>query len=180
MNSIRTHLVAMVLLLIGGLLWGLHSVDLIKPFDLEGSFKYIKCVYMLVGLSALYLLCKRNVYLPFLGDTVFPCSLLKEDIKPDNADTTMTIKIKPNSKVVYWASDTNLTNVKLGPTEAYNNYSNAGVTTSDANGNAVLSVRKPSRYTVRYNKLLPKHIHYRICDGRGMLGQVETVQLQNQ
>ncbi len=177
MNSIRLHLIAIVLLLIGGLLWGLHAANIVAPFYLEKQFKYIKFVYLLVGLSALYLLFNRDTFLPFLGKTVFPCNLLKEEIKPDNADTTITIKTKPNSKVIYWASESNLTNSDLGPKDAYNNYTNAGVTTSDANGDAILSVRKPTRYTVPYKRLLQKHIHYRVCDGRGMLGRVETVEI---
>lgn len=177
MSSIRLHMIAIVLLLIGGILWGLQGANILSPFYLESQFKYVKYVYLLVGLSALYLLFNRDTYLPFLGKTAFPCGLLKEEIKPEDADTAITIKTKPNSKVVYWASDTNLTNANLGPKEAYNNYSNAGIALSDENGKATLEVRKPTRYTVPYNRLLQKHIHYRVCDGRGMLGKVQTVEL---
>jgi len=77
-------MIATLLLIIGGLNWGLVGAF---NFDLVSKIGFpmiSKIIYLLVGLSAIYLAFNRNTYLPFLGEAVYPCGSLADKI-PDNA-----------------------------------------------------------------------------------------------
>jgi hypothetical protein len=177
-NKIMLNIIAIVLLLIGGIYWGLFVFNItpLAPLDTLLNFKISNVVYILVFLSALYLMLKRDTYLPFLGETAFPSGLLLKNITPENANTRVTINTKPNSKIVYWAADKD---GKYDYKIAYGDYTNAGVTESDALGNAVLFLRKPVSYTVPLSKALEPHVHYRVVDNlkSGLIGRVETIKI---
>jgi len=61
--------------------------------------------------------------------------------------------------------------------QAYLDYANAGVTRADGAGVAVLVIRKPQPYTVPVKGRLESHVHWRVCEGGGMLGPVQTTML---
>jgi len=142
-------------------------------------------VYTLVGLCAVYFLFKRDYFLPFLGETVFPCEPLAEK-SPEKADAAVEIRVRPNSNVIYWAAE-NIDTIDKDakkkeeriiedPWKAYMKFANSGVARSDENGRAVLRVRRPVAYRVPFSgRVLEKHIHYRVCGEQGILGRVETV-----
>jgi uncharacterized membrane protein YuzA (DUF378 family) len=168
------YLIAIVLVIIGGLNWGLVGV---LNFDLVKSIRMpmvSKIIYMIIAVSAIYLALDRSTYLPFLGDTVYPCGGLVDKI-PDNATVSLTVKVPPNAKVVYWASEKS--SGSENPWEAYANYENSGVVTADHTGTAVLKIREPTQYQTPIGRKLDKHIHYRHCIVPGMLSPVQTVQL---
>lgn len=132
---------------------------------------------LILAISLTLVFMDRNYYLPFLGWSVYPCGSLPEKI-PTNADTQVIIKVKPNSNVIFWASEPSNAEQQpiSNPWDAYTNYENAGVVKSDMNGKATLSVRSPSSYRVGLmNRELKKHIHYRVCEYSGMLGPVQTL-----
>ena len=59
--------------------------------------------------------------------------------------------------------------------EAYDDFSNAGVAMSNAQGNAVLKVQKSTGYIVPNGKYIKRHVHYRLAkDEYSMLGSVNT------
>jgi len=122
----------------------------------------------------------RNFYLPFLGSTVYPCGSLAEKV-PVNADTSISVKAKPGANIVYWASEPTDPAMQpiSNPWDAYAMYDNSGVVRADAQGNATLRFRSPSSYKVGYlyNRKLPRHVHYRVCDYAGMLSPIRTVNL---
>ena len=169
--------VAMVLLIVGGLNWllvGVFQWNLVKA--LFGQSVIARTIYILVGLSALAIMCDRDTYLPFLGPTVIPCSSVP-DRTPPGASKTVTVTANPGSKILFWAAEPEMENLKHIQTwkEAYAGYENAGVTTADSNGQAILKVRTPQAYTVPFKGRLEPHIHFRICESAGMLGRVKTV-----
>jgi protocatechuate 3,4-dioxygenase beta subunit len=85
----------------------------------------------------------------------------------------MSIRVSPNTKVVYWAAEpTN--GVLQFADKAYAGYNNAGVALSDQGGNVVLKVREPQPYTIPLGSMKP-HIHFRECNMTGFLGPVKTV-----
>lgn len=151
----------------------------------------------LMLLVALWIGLNRNSYLPFLGPTVMPCSLLANRI-PEHADTEVRVDgLKPGATVMYWAAERLLTqpdslgNWRSLPAEsatdglarikdwrqAYLDFANAGVTRADDAGVAVLVIRKPQPYTVPVKGRLESHVHWRVCEGGGMLGPVQTTML---
>ena len=177
MGAKRMFMIAMFLVVVGGLNWGVQAAtgkDLVSR--LVGKRAWI--VYGLVGIAALFIGFARDTYLPFLGETVMPCSLLS-DQTPEGADTEVQVHVKPGAKVMFWATEPSTDDLKEVQDwrHAYLGYKNAGVTTADGNGIAVLRVRKPQAYTVgAFNqKELSPHVHYRVCKSAGMLDRVETV-----
>ncbi len=167
-------MIAVFLVLVGGIAWGWMALSGKNPVaKMLGKRAWI--VYGLVGISAIVLMfIGRNVFLPFLGPTVFPCAALEER-EPEGANTSVQVQVKPGAKVLYWAAEPAMDGLKTlhNWKEAYGSYKNVGVTTADDSGMAVLRVRNPQSYTVPTRTLAP-HIHYRICMKDGWMSQVET------
>jgi hypothetical protein len=150
------------------------------PLNFIKKYKVLNFIILLsLVASIIYNIFDRNFYLPFLGWTAYPCGGLAEKI-PRDADTTVTVQVKPNVNVIYWGSEpkTNEEQPIDNPWDAYANYDNSGVVRADAQGKAVLHFRNPSIYQVGLmNRTLKKHIHYRECRHPGMLSSVKTVNL---
>ena len=169
--------VAIVLLIIGALNWllvGAFKFNLVK--GLFGDGPIARTIYIFVGLAAITVMFDRDSYLPFLGPTVLPCTSVP-DRTPPGASKMISVAAPPGSKVMYWAAEPEMEALKQIQTwkEAYAGYENAGVTTADGNGLAVLKVRPPQAYTVPFRGRLEPHVHFRICESSGMLGRVKTV-----
>jgi uncharacterized membrane protein YuzA (DUF378 family) len=168
--------IAIVLLIIGALNCGFIGFLRINMIErLLGKNLISRILHLLIGASALYLAFNRDTYLPFLGETVFPESVLQTQT-PAGATRTVKVRVKPRTKIVYWASEPT-DNINKKPYNiAYGKYENAGVTTSDASGVAFLKVREPQMYDVPFQTLAP-HVHYRVVKTSGMFGPVRTIQV---
>jgi len=175
----KLYAFAILLLVIGGLNWGYVAFtgkDLISYALGKGALT--NAIFLFVGLAALCIAFYRDTYLPFLGSTVVPCSLLQEQT-PEGADTEVRIFAEPGMKVMYWAAEPANKDLKklLDWRHAYLSYRNAGVAVAGSDGYATLKVRKPQGYLVPFKGELQPHIHYRVCHGEGMMGRVMTVTL---
>jgi hypothetical protein len=117
----------------------------------------------------------RDTYLPFLGPMVAPCSVL-ENREPPGATREVKVIVEPNVKVIYWAAEPASEDLKKINSwkQAYLKYDNAGVTTSDGEGVAVLKVRDPQGYKVPLKGALQPHVHYRVCGEAGWMGKINT------
>lgn len=178
--------VAIVLLIIGGLNWlliGISNINVVS--SLFGKSWIATFIYVLVGVSALAIMFDRDTYLPFLGPTVVPCSVL-EARDPPGATREVKILVEPNVKIIYWAAEAAAAGEELKSWKnAYLDYQNAGVAVSNGEGVAVLKVREPQSYTVPFKGALAAHVHYRVCgdsDSRGgkdagWMGRINTVMI---
>lgn len=178
------HMVAMALLVVGGLNWGLLglSAGRLDAFRPLGSWGRI-VAHVLVGMAALWVAGRRDTYLPFLGETVIPCAILADRV-PEHADKEVHVDgLKPGAKVLFWAAEPateGLARIRTWQ-QAYLEFANAGVATVDGEGRAVFHIRKPAGYVVPGGRGLTAHVHWRICgsgseDGAaGMLGPVQTL-----
>jgi hypothetical protein len=159
---------------------GAFNWNLVKAFFGQGVVA--RSIYVLVGLSAVAIMCDRDTYLPFLGPTVLPCTSIP-DRTPPGATKMVTVAAPPGSKILFWAAEPEMEGLKhiQDWKAAYAGYENAGVTTADSNGQAVLKVRTPQSYTVPmpFKGPLEPHVHFRICESAGMLGRVKTVYLND-
>lgn len=168
---------AIVVLCIGALNW--LSIGLFRKNPVEmvlGKGASARAIYVLVGVAALSIMFYRDTYLPFLGETIMPCTLLK-DSTPSGADTQFEVTVKPGAKVIFWASEPGKEHLsKLKDWRAaYLNFENVGVTQANDKGRAVLKLRKPQAYSVPFRGRIDPHVHYRVCGEGAMLGRVETV-----
>lgn len=173
--------ITLILIVVGALNWGLvglFKVDLVAA--LFGKMTVAtRTLYVLVGVAALLHAFSRDYYLPFLGETVYPCGALTAKT-PKGADKSVTVQVAPNANVIFWAAEPAASAahpVAENPWLAYDEFANAGVARSDASGVAVLKVRRPGQYKVSFGRALPAHVHYRVCSRGGMLGAVQTVQV---
>jgi uncharacterized membrane protein YuzA (DUF378 family) len=169
----RFHMIAIILVLVGGFNWlliGMKYPDLVK-MTLPSSF--VNPVYIIVGLATLYLLFRRDTYLPFLGYTVVPSNAF-QNMVPKDSDTKVTVPVeKDASKVLYWATMSG--DVVSSPEEGYKGTKNVGV--AEVFGDTVeLNFVCPKQYKV-WGKTLDRHVHYRFIMDNGILTPVNTVKV---
>jgi uncharacterized membrane protein YuzA (DUF378 family) len=173
------HLVAAAFLVLGGLVWGVLGLTKSNIVEYLLGRRLAPAIYLLVGLAALYLGLRVATYLPFLGETIVPCSILK-DQEPDHADTVVYLHgLLPGAKILFWAAEPATVGLATIQTwqQAYLDYANAGVTTVDEAGHAALRIRRPQPYIAPIMGALTAHVHWRVCDPSGkngsMLGPVQ-------
>lgn len=176
----KLYMLGALLLVIGGLNWGIVALtggDLVSSVFGRGSV-IARGIFLCVALAAAFFSFKRDYYLPFLGETHVPCSVIQDKV-PEGADSSVNIRVRPGAKVVFWAAEPANEDLKTvnNYRAAYLEYRNAGVATADASGFATLKVRTPQGYTVPMKGMLPPHIHYRECDGRGFMKSIVTITL---
>ena len=171
MNNFKLYLWAMMLVL----LFALYEV-LFVLFSSKTSF-FFKFVSVLVLIAILSIGLQRNTYLPFLGPTVLPPIFLHDEViqEGENFIENEQIPDSDGRKVMYWGSQSSNT-VFMDPYTAYGKYLNSGITTVK-NGEAKFSVNCPSSYRVP-GALLEPHVHYRVVEPNGILGEVKTVYVQ--
>jgi uncharacterized membrane protein YuzA (DUF378 family) len=170
-------MVGVVLLIIGGFNAGLYvftGQNLITSLFGRRSI-LTNALFLGMGITALMLAFCRDFYLPFLGETVAPCSVMNEQI-PEHADMKVNVRVNPGAKVMYWATEpASSTDADIPDwKQAYGGFENAGIAIADAEGNAELAVRTPQAYTVPRKGKLNPHVHYRECGDDGMMKRVET------
>ena len=133
-------------------------------------------LYSIIALSGIILMFQTTTWLPFLGPCAFPSKGLIPNKVNQLGTKIVKVNVKPNTRVAYWASLSIAGNKVPYVEDAYGNFSNSGVVTSNSKGVAELSIMPGSSYTVPFNKKIPKHIHYRELDNRlGMMGELKTV-----
>ncbi len=169
--------IAMIILIISALNYG--SVALFRFGFIEyglGRGFAARIAYGIIGFTALMIMFNRDTYLPFLGETVMPPSVLAERI-PSGASVAIKVRVPPGSKVLYWAAEPAMDGLESinDWREAYDAYENAGVVHADSRGHAILKVRPPQAYAVPFRGRLDPHVHYRVCHPDGMMGRIETV-----
>jgi uncharacterized membrane protein YuzA (DUF378 family) len=173
----KMYQILVALILVGGINWlsvGLFKTDLIR---LVLPLRFARILYVFVGAASAFLLFKRDVYLPFLGETLLPDSALVERT-PQNANEQVTVKTRPGGKVLYWAAEPNPNQGAEVPTwnDAYGSYQNSGVAVAGSDGVAILRIRGPPQsYKVPMKGELQPHVHFRVSNGNGFFGRVQTL-----
>jgi hypothetical protein len=173
--KLMLHALVALLLVVGGVKLGIAGFK--GEVSLMG-YKVPTPFLVAVGFAALSVAFARDFYLPFLGESIIPCSVLEPKV-PENADTEVKVLVKPGDKVLYWASEPANKDMEVMKDwrNAYLGYKNAGVAIADADGFAALKVRHPQPYKVPIHGKLDAHVHYRVCMHDGFIGSVKTVKL---
>jgi hypothetical protein len=169
-----------ILIIIGGIAWGIYGcakINIFKRITLNENI--LKFIYIIIGLSSIYLMFNRNFYLPFLGKTVVPFSLMKKQKIPKDSSVSVQVNVPPYSRVIYWAAEPLQENqtTERCVRVAYGTFENSGITTADETGKAQLILRMPAGYTIKkclLDKRLPSHVHYRYSLSDGMLSEIYT------
>ena len=179
--NVKVNMLITAIVIIGGINWGtsvfgFNFVTQISSFInrlLNTNYPIDKIIYIIVAISSILLAVRSSTWLPFLGRSVFPDSLVPLKV-PTNTNNSIKIKTLPNKKVAYWASLPKGVNPDV--VKAYDDYSNSGVVMSDNNGNAILPIVSGSDYIVPSGRIIPRHIHYRVLGlPYGMMSSIRTV-----
>ena len=181
MKSFYRQKIAIILVILGSLNWGLTALNfnVVQLLNVQANRLFNsdvpldKIIYLIIAVASFELM-KRDVFLPFLGKTVIPPSVIPLKINKYQ-NNSVKINVKPNSKVIYWAAK-KLDSNNHPVSQAYGDYSNSGVVMSDKNGIAILKLQKGSGYVVPWgNKQIPPHVHYRVELKPGKLSRIETI-----
>ena len=182
----KIYIILKIIVIIGAINWGLVALD--PKFNLFELISYAfpedyreftkRLIFIIIALSTIYIMLQRKTYLPFLDVSIAPISKFIKESKQKDVELEIVIDAKRGEKVIYWASN------KKDPEDksindylkAYGDYDNSGISNVDKEGKAKLYIKCPQEYYVKYNKILPKHLHYRILS-KGKLGEVKTVNL---
>lgn len=191
LNMIVTGIVIFSALHYGVMALGFNLAEYLRLVVFRVFRKWVAIdtgIYIVFFVCALYLAFQRNTWLPFLGESVLPSALVP--LKVNSGDTEVTVRVRPEAKVVYWAakpSSSKGTKVPSGTllssegsvpevNTAYDDYSNSGVTQANIDGIAKLAFNKGTDYEVPGGKVIQSHVHYREMDLEyGMMGPVQTV-----
>lgn len=187
MYNLILYMVCAVVAMIGTINWGLIGLldfNVIKKINQKtvNSQMFENIFYTLIGVCGIYLATQRKYYLPFLGETVLPISVIKE-YKQDKYDVEIKVTVpKEALHVIYWAA--NPANQKAdvpNALPAYGKFENHGVSPV-IDGRAILYINCPQVYKVGriWSRVLPKHLHYRYVLPSGLLSSIETIPLTNQ
>lgn len=174
-TGVWTHIIAITLVLIGAINWLIIGLGYSNLVTRMVSVDIAKILYVIIGLAGLYLLFRRNTFLPFLGHMAFPGYALKTST-PEQANLKIKVRAHKDAiKVVYWgAKPDNTIDYIPDPFTAYKGSSNVGVVNVDNDNTATLYFVCPQEYKVN-GHVLHKHIHYRSVFDNGMLSPVQTV-----
>ena len=180
------YFILKIIVIIGALNWGLIAID--KKFNIFELFASLfgknyselieKTIYIIITLSTVYIMLQRKTYLPFLDATVVPISRFLSESKQKDFELEIVIDAKDGEKVIYWASNKkeSTNNGIKNWNKAYDNYDNSGISLVDKDGKAKIYVKCPQEYYVKFGKIIPKHVHYRIVT-KGILGEIKTINL---
>jgi len=174
-NDIYIHMVTIVVILLYSIISSLYIL-------FNDDYSVILRIFVIfVIAAAIILMIKKDTFLPFLGLTVLPNTLIADEKIPKGANVSYTIDMndyEEGTVVIYWAAN-KTDKIIEDPIEAYKDYNNVGVC-KVKNGKADVRIFCPDKYKVKkiFNQLLERHFHYRIVfKDTGFLSPVMTVKL---
>jgi len=178
----NVYMIGKILVLFAAINTGLYKLN--SDYNILGLILRDRALrrtfYIFIVLVAIYLMFRRETYLPFLGESVVPYSVFTEKINPITSITANPINIKINTpnaeKVIWWAASEDQHKVAQTPEEAYNEYENSGVSNVSKDGTVSIVFPCPTQYKIPSGRILKKHLHYRETHG-GMLSEVKTINL---
>lgn len=152
---------------------GYNTLDVLNNLIIK-NFNYNinlnKHFNLFVGICAIAIALNKTTWLPFLGTSVLPSSIIP--LSTLEGDTKIKVKVSPNTKIAYWSA---LPNKKNYVTDAYDKFQNAGVVLSDKDGYAILTFNKGVGYKVPSGSFIDPHVHYReLHEEWAMIGPVKT------
>lgn len=182
MSKYYLHMLAFILTAIGALnavSYGALGFDALYYLNVVtfNSRQFLLLVYVLMALSVIHLIGKRDSYLPFLGESVIPMSLPEYTPKDGKLHTIINVDDPEAVKVMYWSANPSSI-VFNNHDRAYQNFNNAGIVPVVDKQAKLILTNCPAQYKVPQYGLseqtLPKHIHFRYIRASGMASEVFT------
>ncbi len=157
--------ISIIFVIIGGInsgIIGIFNINLINLLSkLFGLILVKTIIYVLIGLSSIYLIFKRDVFLSLISINTnnFKYNKLKEKISI-NANKSIDIEAPPYSKVVYWTNQSENEDLnKEDPWLKFIYFNNTGIAITNNLGIATLKIENFSKEDNVSSKLL----YYKYC-----------------
>ena len=158
----------------------INAFYVIYAEDTTAFFKFLSfvLVFLLIYLSSF-----KETFLPFLGNAIYPISLIPSAIHPKKTNFSVEVKLNypDGSKVIYWAANASDANFNVNvndiksPMIAYGDYNNSGIAIIN-NKKTTLHLNCPDKYKIPSGKVLDKHLHYRVAiPNNPILSNVKTL-----
>lgn len=157
----------------------INAIYLISNEDCNSFFKFLSIIIVFL---IIYKSSFKETFLNFLGDAVYPISLIPNSIYPPNTNFSIELDLfaPDGTKIIYWASGSNKDKnfVFNNPFDAYGKYENSGV--AIVNNNKVsIHINCPNKYKIPSGNILDQHIHYRIAlPNNPILSDVKTLKIK--
>ena len=178
-NKLLMKLVMFGAINVGLTAFGFNIIEIVNNQlnKIVGRELYLdKIMYVLITLAAIKLSFRRTTFTPYLGYAAFPSQVFVNDKKNELGTIDVPVYVKPNTRVAYWGTLPRTTPYVPSVVEAYGDFSNSGVVTSDSNGLALLSILPGTSYLVNSGEEYPRDIHYRELEiGYDMMGKLKTI-----
>lgn len=175
-NDIYIHFICMFLILSYAIISSLY----VLLNDNYNTFLRIFAIFIIA--ACVYMLYKRDTFLPFLGISFMPNTLIIEEKVPQGANIEYVLDMKgyeTGTRVIYWAAN-KTDKIIEDPFEAYKDFHNVGVT-KVVGGKATVKIFCPDKYKVNHfgmTNVLDKHFHYRVVfKDTGLMSPVMTAKI---
>jgi uncharacterized membrane protein YuzA (DUF378 family) len=148
----KLYFFCLIVVIIASINWGIVGSFNISLFEIIISNKNIRYVlYMIIGLSALYLCFQKSLWFPEYSKTLLPDKIFNLQ-SPNTYTHVIKVTAKQNKKIVYWTDD------------------NYGVVLADKDNFAriKLDIKDKDTKTVLY---------YRKYNDDGVLGDVKIINI---
>jgi hypothetical protein len=174
-NSYSFHFISMILIFI---------ISIINAFfiiSIDDCNLFIKFLSLILIFLIIYMSSFKETFLNFLGNCVYPISLIPNAYFPPNTNFSIDLDmIAPNgTKVIYWAANNKIDKKYIfeNPIDAYGNYENSGVAIVN-NNKVIINIKCPNKYNIPSGSTLNQHIHYRIAyPNNPILSDVKTLKI---
>ena len=176
------YIVLKIIVIFAALSLGLMAIDkkynivemsgLLLPNEYNETFQ--KTSYIIIGLSALYLLLQKKTYFSYLDVTIKPISeFFLNETNQKEFQLEIIINAKGSEKVLYWTSNTKNEKDKNNDNKKIFENNN-GISIVDKDGKAKLYIRN----SFRKNKNLPQYLYYRTITN-GKLDDIKMINLSS-
>lgn len=176
------YIVLKIIVIFAALSLGLMAIDkkynivemsgLLLPNEYNETFQ--KTSYIIIGLSALYLLLQKKTYFSYLDVTIKPISeFFLNETNQKEFQLEIIINAKGSEKVLYWTSNTKNEKDKNNDNKKIFENNN-GISIVDKDGKAKLYIRD----SFRKNKNLPQYLYYRTITN-GKLDDIKMINLSS-
>lgn len=135
----------------------------------ENTYIIIRFFAFVILIAAIYLALNKNTYIPHIGHTIIPFSLLSDEKIPINSNKTHIISlsgIDNDNRIIYWEiNEKDLANFNnyFNIFDNYINYSNAGISII-RNEKTAIYLNCSNENNIINNNSIKKHIYYRIIN----------------
>jgi len=187
----QIYIILKIIIIISALNWGLIAIN--KEYNIFKMFSSIfsndetveKGIYIFIFLITIYIIFQRKTFIPYSDIAIVPIIRLLPESKQNNFELEIVIKTGEGQKVIYWTSNKNIDLMREGGNKneinewqkEYGDFENHGISKIEKDGTAKLYIKCPRKYYIKYGKIIPKTVHYRIVKDR-IAGEVKTIYLE--